>query len=380
MLSLSTNLNSFLQSADCKIAKLLLHACHSPYRAYQLMVTQREINYLSIASPEQISYLPTAKINHGNEIVNWVHDARQQGKAAKTVRRLFTPNALRLLNDSDFEHFANVFKAANDSAYYFELLPAYRIPDIYHADRCSGDAGLNDSCMRDQGSLLDIYSQCQSVQILVLWNREQQLCGRALVWTLPRHRMILMDRIYVARDFMFQLFLQYANQQGWWRKREFNSSRNKTKFVSPQGRTRYRNLSVYTPTNFKYYPYIDTFTYGNDGFLTNVDRCQYTYNLATGSRSHQPWDEVNNCSLLSHDAMTITRGMYNGLVTDRAQMVYLRGGYWSLKDPHIVQIDGKPYHIDDTVWSYCHQKRLPTDDCLWQPEKHSFVRLVPAQS
>ena len=85
--------------------------------------------------------------------------------------------------------------------------------------------------MNGDGAYMDIYSKCPHLQIFTLTNKDNQLCGRALVWKLNHSEhgdIVFMDRIYVVEDYMYDLFLNQAKERGWWRKYSYQSFSSKS--------------------------------------------------------------------------------------------------------------------------------------------------------
>ncbi len=82
---------------------------------------------------------------------------------------------------------------------------------------------------------------------------------------------------------MYDLFLEYAENNGWWRKEYYKKYEYKEDFIRPDGGKENRTFKIFTPTDFESYPYIDTFTYGGDGYITNNSyNTEYTFSETDG--------------------------------------------------------------------------------------------------
>lgn len=384
----STSFIRFLQknAGANKIARLLLSNydnCFKP--AYRFMFTTSEVNYLTFRNDGTISYLPNGKEHIITDDKSWSKTGRQNGKPSKVIRKLFTPSALLLLKDSDFESFTNKYKSAfTDDGFRFEILPAEKIPSIYRtssSNRMTGDTSLNDSCMNNEDSnFFDIYKHCKQLRIVVLYNKENKLGGRALLWSLKDddgNEITLMDRLYVAQDFMYELFIEYAKENNFWYKVKYNSRANAAYFIKSNGESCTKYFKVYTDTNHDAYPYIDTFQYGGNGFISNDsdDSC-YEYDQTDGTRSGDDrddddddngmvWDEIDETDIDYSESVTIDRGQKRGMLTHRDNAEEVNGYYWWKEDRDIMYISGQGYcHIDDTVYCERDSESYHVDDCV----------------
>jgi hypothetical protein len=185
-------------------------------------------------------------------------------------------------------------------------------------------------------------------------NGEGLLSGRALVWNvkIDGEDAVFLDRFYVARDHYCELFIDYANENGWWRKKQYTSQANKTSWVK-NGVNRDFFITIHTPTDFDQYPYIDTFCYGGYGWLSN-DECrehEYEYTDTGGDRCSVDRYECARSGdwIDEDDAVYIERGMYNGqdLHTDYTVYCQSDGYYYYEEDDNIVEISNCWYRYDD---------------------------------
>ena len=347
-------------------------------RAYDLMLTTDEIDYITFRNNGNISFLPAGKPHLVNDDGTWQKEGRQEGKPGKVIRKLFTKNGLKVIPAKEFETFTNSYKATfNDSGYVFAVYGSSKIPGIYNLSEdevLQGGASLNGSCMNGEGVFLDLYVKCEQLKIITLHNRDGLLCGRALLWNLGEG-INFMDRIYVSNDFMYDMFLTYADNNNLWRKEFYKSFDNKNYFVSPEGVSVNRVFTINTPTDFECYPYIDTFSYGGDGYITNnkSGNC-YTYNETGGSREGEDdddddeggdYDEINDERIGVGEAICVERGRYRGQWTHIDNTVEVNGNTWWNRDDDIVHLswDGEWYETDEVVWSERDQEDYPINDC-----------------
>lgn len=433
MVTYSTSFLQFLRKSDSRIAKILwkIHDCYDYYHSkYKDLVTIDKVNYITFRKDGTISFLPAGKEHKLAEDGEWARESRQNGKPGKVIQKLFTDKMLRIIPNKEFETFSNSYKAAyNNDGYTFSLLGNKKIPHVYGMSRRPGGR-LGDSCMNNDEEFLDIYKHCESLKILILKDDAGNLCGRALVWFL-NEGFTLMDRIYTSDDFMDEMFLEYARDKGWHRKWSYRTYENKTQFVTPDGKRISKNLTVITPVDFDYYPYIDTFCYGDDNSLNNYGDGCYTYNETNGNRypndnddepeedehEGESYDDIEDEWIDSDYSRIIERGDRRGQTThvdntieigpytywrEASQIVQLNyDDEWYLKDDVVyserdsedypesecvytgdgwilrddaTEVDGKWYHDEDTVYSQYHSCDLVKDESVFSKFHNSWIK------
>jgi len=354
---------------ESRIAETLYYEIHDSEVNY---TTTENINYITFRTDGTISFLPSDKEHKTNDNGDWARDGRQNGKPAKVIRKLFTKEGLELFKDSDFEYFANSYKANySNEGFVFTLLPAKDIPKVYEMER-ENSGTLGDSCMNDDAEYFDIYTACKSLQILTL-QKDGKLHGRALIWQIGD--ITLMDRMYVSKDFLYENFLEYAKANQYLRKANYKSYSDKTTFVKPDGTEINQKFTINTPTDFDQYPYIDTFSYGDDGTLNNFGG-QYAYcdtggNREGGEDDHdgQVYDDINGEYIDEEDSVCINSGdrRYRNMITHRDNVVYIEseGEYYHEDDSHIVDVDGDWYlKTDDEICQLTNGDWVKSDDCV----------------
>lgn len=434
MINYSSSFREFLRSSDSRIAKILWRIHHNYYyyqHKYKHLVTTSKVDYITFRHDGTISFLPAGKEHKETDSGAWARDGRQNGRPGKVIQKLFTDKMLALIPPKEFEIFSNAYKAEyNGDKYEFVLMDNKDIPAVYCMARVSGGR-LGKSCMNDDDGCLDIYKKCKKLKILTLIETStKKLAGRALVWFIDEET-IVMDRIYTAGDFMDDMFLDYAEKNKWYRKKEYTTFECPQDFICPAGKEVKKKWRVPTPVNFDRYPYIDTFCWGDDESLNNYGDGPYTYNDTEGRRdgdARDEWqnddddeqgmyDDIDDCYIDDDDAVCIDRGDRRGATTHRNNAVEINGNYywrgasqvvelsyddewhlredvvWSEKDQEdypesecvytvgkdwilrddATEIDGKWYHDDDTVYSQYHRKDLVKDDAVFSKHHNSWI-------
>lgn len=353
------------------------------FTSWNLLITTNEIDYITFRNDGTISYLPAGKEHVTNDNGNWAKDNRQSGKPSKVIRKLFTKKALSILKDKDFEQFTNLYKNNYSSdGYKLELKPNTEIANVYCMDRVN-DGTIGNSCMNGDSEYLDIYVNCEKLSILTLINRDGLLCGRSLVWKV-NDEITLMDRIYVSQDFLYETFLDYAIKNNYWRKRDYKSYDNKKHLVNPQGEEIYKTLRVYTDTDFDYFPYIDTFSFGGDGYLTNESGQDYCYNETDGRRggdhNGQVYDDINDEWIDEDDAVYIEYGerRYRGRNTHCDNCVCVNGTWYHENDENIAEVNGNYYKIDDGEICNINGEWYLTGDCVYSESEGDDILIDDA--
>lgn len=405
MVIFSKSFRDFLRNSDSRIAEFIVRAElyeYWGYHSHRLMITDSEINYLTLRSDNTISFLPKNKPHKLTDDGQWARDGRQNGAPGKTIKKILTKRAQKLFSDSEYEAFVNQYKVACDAEHKeFKLLDNSYIPDVYDMKRERGGGTLNDSCMNGDSEYLDIYRCCPKLKILTLQNGCGELGGRALVWDIGGGEF-LMDRVYVAHDHYYDMFLAYAKEKGWLRKVEYKTYREKD-YYTKDGEVRFnRAIKIETPTNFDYYPYIDTFSYGGDGFLSNTcNGTQYEYCNTSGSREGDEDDDDEDYGYCEHtgnryhddDLRYIERGRYSGSCIFYEYAVYCEtdryyyyqdddnivevGDRWYRKDDDdicYVEDDGEYHMREDCCWSEFHEEYILEVDCSYSEHHETYIK------
>ncbi len=147
----------------------------------------------------------------GSWVDFWTTPLRQAMKPGRFLRSILTDDEVKSLSESDIETFANAIKAHSERyKCTVDLVRGDAIADYYGM---YGNVGIG-SCM--QGQPRDFFSLYTStpdrVALMVAVNGDEELMGRALVWTLDNGTM-WMDTIY-GSDHIHTLFDQEAEARG----------------------------------------------------------------------------------------------------------------------------------------------------------------------
>jgi hypothetical protein len=258
-------------------------------------------------------------------------------------------------------------------------------------DRTNGGAGLNGSCMKNHSEYLDIYKYCDKLRIVVLLTKDDLLAGRALLWSIDDN-ITFMDRFYVAEDFMFDMMIDFAKSNGFYYKRDYKTYYNKTSIVTPDGEIKEFRWRISLDTDHSEYPYIDTFHYGGDGWISNSNY-DYVYqykNTGGGREGDDPtvWDEINDRDIPEEDAVYIERGEQAGRMThvdsaviingrhyyiDGDDVVRVDGRYYFIEDGDVVEVDGQWYLEEDTCYSEFTEEHHLIEDCVYSGKHGTWI-------
>lgn len=188
----------------------------------------------------------------------------------------------------DIEEFVNLYKASYDFIQdvdkQFSIVKGNDISFWYKQENyISGGGILYNSCMcQKTAEFFDIYvknvNQC-SLVILYSDNGKlnedgsyvsDKIKGRAILWDVKVDGKMVkfLDRIYTNQDSDVQLFIQYANKNGWYYKKE-QSMYPDMDIINEVGDILPKlYIKLEYPDHGKY-PYIDTMCYYVGGMLTN---------------------------------------------------------------------------------------------------------------
>jgi len=195
------------------------------------------------------------------------------------------------------------------------------------------------------------------------------------------------------------MFIEYVEKQGWIRKKRFRSYDEKDVFIKG-GEEFCKSYTIHTPTDLSYYPYIDTFSYGGDGWISNsCNSCIYEYNNTDGTRYGD--DDEEDKYYCEHtgeyydedEIRYIERGRYRGCYVHMDHTVYCRsdsnyyyeecdeivevnGDYYRKDDDDVcyVEDDGEWHFRDDCEWSDFHDEYILSDDCVYSNHHESFIK------
>jgi len=364
-LKISASFKAFLERhySDCKVSRLLWVAANSPLHASRLVTTDA-LNYITNRSDGLLSYLPKGKQCQYTEDGLWSRSNRQEGRPARVIRSLFSNKVMKLLKESDLERFASYYSAFTVLHSYAKItqVTGAEIADVYKHPHPTFSSCMN---CADRG-FFSIYT-CNSdvISMLVMTDErddeDPKLIGRALVWKLPDGRTFC-DRIYGQNMDCIEYLKQYAMEQGWYVKPR-QTYDDKTTFQDPNGTVFEETYRIALKTDFGAYPYLDTFTYGGDGWLTNDVTCDYQhqYTNTNGTRNEEVEDIHGE---MRERSECVWSNYHNGYIYENN--AYQIAGDWfecdECEDETMICIDGEEYSASDCT--YYQVRRAPNGQTL----------------
>ncbi len=223
---------------------------------------------------------------------------RQPIRVGRGIKAILSA-AKQNFSDTVIQDFVSKYRSAieqkNDVFRNFELVKGDKIKYWYHVDNYQYQTmkgTLSTSCMRynDCQRYFQIYTQNPDVCSLLILKTEdgKKIRGRALVWNLsgPKEGITYMDRTYVHEDSDFELFRQYAKENGWYRKIN-NDHWSTSEMISPEGKQVDLGPLVVKikAKHYDYYPYVDTLKYyyaHNGNLSTDQDGDAYELTDTSG--------------------------------------------------------------------------------------------------
>lgn len=350
-----------------------------------------EVDYLTERTDGIISYLPKGKEHKVTEDGKWSREGRQTGKAARVIRKLFSPELLAQLKDSDFEAFSNIYKAnavADNSGFRITDKPSKIYAMYVNEER---DGSLAGSCMNGDTHLLEIYDDGFNIACVYLLDENDDLIGRALLWKDINIEVdgewttgTFMDRIYTYQDHDIQKFQFFARSKGWW-SREYQRHEHKRNWISPDGEFLKVRAEVDTPALFDYdgkMPYIDTFTYVGDDVLSNYTDHPQVYAQAIhtgGSVEVYKFKDALTGDYIDEgrEIMLCSSSVYAGQYTDMDNVVAVQGHGYMLNNMHgeaAVRQIGILYYLDREVcFSVYKGAWYMNTDVVWSNAVSSYI-------
>lgn len=259
--------SSMYETNDCMLSKYILN--NSNNRGFDKLrgVTIDD-------SYEYVTFIPAMK--------PYIEKYRQKIKIGKLIKKLYSND----FTESQIELIVNRIKSRAPLSYSFKVVSGSDINKYYSSDHYeSGCSSLGASCMKDRDwDYFDIYSQNDACSMLILVNDEEMIIGRALLWQFECGRddenYKLMDRAY-GTDSTIVRFKNWAKQNEFWTK-ERQSYDYKRSWIDLDGNVINKLFQIPMETSFSYYPYIDTFTYISDDYISN-DEDDWDVGEATGA-------------------------------------------------------------------------------------------------
>lgn len=242
--------------SESVVAQLLLKKRHDKEE-----LVDNPVNFISISREDRtkLSYLTSERMEVLSPTEYWTSSRRFQAKPGGFISKIF-----KNVNSREVEKFSNLFRSqVNKPRFNFSIVKGSAIRNYYHYDSYQADKGtLGASCMKHEScqKYLDLYVQNSDViSMLIMTDDYGGLMGRTLLWKFESHK--IMDRIYTVCDeeLMFY-FKQWATQNGFLYKSEQNWY-NTMQFEQVGQKRQELKLEVKIDSNFRYYPYMDTFKF-----------------------------------------------------------------------------------------------------------------------
>lgn len=271
--------------SESVVADLLLRRRHNKED-----LVEDPVNFVSISSQDatRISYLTTERIGMINEDEYWTSSRRFHMKPGGFISKVFNN-----ISPKDIEVFSNLYRAeTRKPKFEFRIVKGEDIRNYYHYSRHANDCGsLGVSCMRYDScqKMFDVYvDNRDKVSLLGMFDENGQVLGRALLWNFDGNK--IMDRIYSVNDEQLQFyFKKWATENGYWFKSQQNWYNSLQFERLGEGKKLFKFDIKLDSSDFKYYPYMDTFKFFNPdtGTFSNYrpeGRDHYTLCSSDGSK------------------------------------------------------------------------------------------------
>lgn len=342
-ITISSSLTRLLYKCnhDSVIADVLLSAINNA-----LLVKVNSPDYISYREAEgMISFMPYGKEQKFTEDESWVRNGRQSAKPAKVVKMILEQS----FSDKELEQFANCFKAIENEEKI--VIQESSFDEAY----CSLNyCDRPDSCMWDKG-YTEFYPD--SAKAMVAVNGNGDFVGRAILWDAiikeTNENIKLLDRIY-GKDDIKQFFKDWAKQNGFaYKQKQTYDSKREVVF---NGNNVYMSLIVNAPNQdeVSYFPYMDTFTFGDGKILSNDTTLI----------------QENKLRIYNHIDGECGYSEYYGCVR-------LSNGDWVDSD-NAVEINGVMVHIRDTVFCLRLEQNILAVDAVEVPDGYVHRQFVNA--
>lgn len=259
-----------------------------------------EGNFISLDNTDTnyVTYLPKSKYTKlDDDIEPW-----QSGIGRVRIRiGRFLNKFLVDKNPSGIEDFVNLWKSYfGQTTADIKIVEGEEILKWYLQDNYSvpvtGQVGtLWNSCMRqpERNKFLKLYRDNPQIKMAILLTPEGKLRSRALLWYDLENRegekFNIMDRIYTVFDHDVYLFKQFAKENNLISKWHQNAKTEK--FFDVDGKCQELELIIkLEKSNFRWYPYLDTFKYFSQwkGTLSNSRKWTWDYCLIQSNGAVEP--------------------------------------------------------------------------------------------
>lgn len=308
--------------------------------------------HFHIRNDGKISYTPKGRETLLNSDGKWPVDGRSIIRTGKALRQIFSHTLPMNNRDTVIAKLAESIDAEYNFTDTMQVVEGQDIAYWYHRDRYADVHELQNSCMKHDHcqSYFTVYTDNpDKVSMLVSYNKEHKLTGRAILWQARQavgseiKDIKIMDRIY-GKPLTVNAFKTWAHEHGYAYKN--NQTYQSANFVQPNGsEISQRHLFVPRLHMGRQFPYMDTFKYTDDNpyegtVLISGDDGSYCYSF------------------------TCTGGNIDGLnmVEDRD------GNEWREEDCHWCNRSDHWVHESDAV--YC-----DIDDCYYHAEDCRYSKI-----
>lgn len=202
---------------------------------------------------------------------------RGEIKVGRFIRALLKKAKVEV-NEKDIEDFVTKYKSMikikNDSFSRFEIVNKEDIRMWYLDSNYESSAGtLGGSCMRYSKcqDFLNIYTENPDRVSMIILRSDKyndKISGRAILWTSDDGKKI-MDRIYTNDHADIDFFINYANMNNYHYKYAQNYEPMPLMLNNVKLSNEESSIVITLNTDFRQFPYMDTFKYKSDGMLTN---------------------------------------------------------------------------------------------------------------
>lgn len=224
-------------------------------------------------------------------IDNFLLTGRVEMKVGRFIKGFFGSE----FSDSEIEQFVNQWKSLADTSQFeiwsgSDIKRGYASKNYHFNDYDRGMNPLMNSCMNDM-PCVSFYEYCPGVGLLVLLDEAGSILGRALLWEDESRRKI-MDRVYFVYDKDYYKFVRWADEMGYYYKKDNSGYEN---FIKSGSRekifTRVKIMNAFLFPDEEY-PYMDTFCYIKDDWAYNYepDGVYWKFINTDGTYDIHDWD------------------------------------------------------------------------------------------
>lgn len=287
---LKQTVDEIKEDKNCKVADILMQSFHNE----NLINPKNKQNFIDIRSSEKmISFLDGKQADEYASIWSggrWSRENRKTIKIGRFVRNWISPESLKTVKDHEIAKFSAYFESHFSSHIKLELVSCH---DSYKSKNHFENLDYG-SCMMDE-PVGDFYDRI-GVQSLVAIDtkNDNKFLGRALLW----HNVMsedetmtfsFIDRLYYRDAVVLELFKAYAKENGYYFRESFDDDTGYISLLKGDEVSSEMLIKWYIPisiSDIPFYPFLDTFRYGNDNYLTSYSDYEtvWEYSACSGIR------------------------------------------------------------------------------------------------